>query len=237
MFLNIFVKPVFILVLFKIIIHSHFPLLFWSVKVFLFSSIIIGACGAALNTQLKRFLIFTSIYNIGFFSCFFWDPFTKMLAGFLIFFLIYGLNTLAVFILLSRFRNRNGELMISDIKELSSVMPQNPRMAVGLIFFLFIITGLPPFSFFFVKYLLFVKFTLHINWVYLFFLLLTAAISAFYYFRLIRILLVGTKYPTIFISFRNRGVAFFLALFTIFNVGFLFFSEAMIDSLTLILSG
>jgi len=71
MFLNLFVKPVFVIVLFKFLTVAESEVLHVIFRNLLFGSLIIGIAGAVTYTKIKRFLIFTSIYNIGFFACFF----------------------------------------------------------------------------------------------------------------------------------------------------------------------
>jgi NADH-quinone oxidoreductase subunit N len=181
-----------------------------------------------MHTKLKRFLIFTSLYNMGFLSCFFWVPNSYMLNGFVAFFIIYVINSFCLVVSFSLLTNKYQNFVVVDIKELSSVLPQDRRYAFALIYFLLVISGLPPFSFFFVKYYLFFKFA-HVGIGYVIVLLLTSAIAIFYYVRTIRIILEARR-PTFLLAIRSLGLGFF-ALVSVLNIYFLFFAEHLIEIL------
>lgn len=238
MFLNIFVKPVFIVVIFKtLIVAGHYPI-FWIIKTFLFSTVLVGSVAASTQTKIKRFLIFMSLYNIGFLTCFFWEPSCQMLGGFVFFFSIYALNSLALFILFASLKDssflRRGFLVV-DLKDLSSIMPQNKAWAWAFIFFLFVMSGLPPFAFFFAKYYLFFKFS-QIGIIYVFILLLSSAIATFNYIRIIRIILTPTDEPTFFFRMSSLFVASLIAFLTSFNICLIFWSEDILFTLNELIS-
>lgn len=227
-FLNLFVKPVFLLVIFKAAILSGSFTLIWIFQKLFFASAMIGSLGAALQSNIKRFLIFTSLYNTGFLSCFFWDPTYHMLNGFIAFFLVYTVNSFCLMYTFSQLIDETKKFVIVDTKDLSSIMPQDKRFAFALVYFLLAISGLPPFSLFFVKYYLFFKFA-HVGVVYVLILLITSAIATFYYVRTIRIVLEPRR-PTFLFLLRKSNARVF-AFVTVFNLYFVFFADQFIEFL------
>jgi len=235
MFLNIFVKPVFIFVTFKIITFGGTTELLEIYKNLLFITSLIGVLGAAMHTKIKRFLIFTSLYNVGFLSCFFWDPISHMLGGFVVFFGIYGVNAFGIMLLFSLMRvvdNGRKVFCIDDIKDLSSILPQDFPAAAAIVGFLLSSSGLPPFSVFFVKYFLFVKLFTAFTLPYLLMLMLASAISLFYYVRIIRIILSPTR-PTFFFSLDSPVVAYLLSGITCINIYFVLEADTLLYKLNL----
>jgi len=153
-----------------------------------------------------------------------------MLNGFVLFFFIYTFNSYILLVLFGELRDRSREFFLVDLKELSSVLPQNKNFAFVLILFLLVISGLPPFSFFFVKYYLFFKFA-HVGFGYVLVLLIASAIATFYYIRIIRILLEPRR-PTFLFAPRLRSSIYNIAAIgTIFNLYFVFFAEHAIEFL------
>ena len=67
-FLNIFPKIVYLLILFNFVNSFNLFYLSLIVKTFIISSLLIGLLGALSEVRTKRFLVFTSIYNLSFFS-------------------------------------------------------------------------------------------------------------------------------------------------------------------------
>ena len=67
-FLNLFVKPTYLIALFYFLNAVDIETLYSFVQWVLVSSLVVGALGALTQTRIKRFLIFTSIYNLGFLS-------------------------------------------------------------------------------------------------------------------------------------------------------------------------
>lgn len=233
MFLNIFVKPVFVVVIFKIMIVAGDFSLFWLIKTFLFLMLLVGSVGAVNQTKIKRFLIFMSLYNTGFLTCFFWEPSAVMLGGFIFFFFFYAINSLALFILFGSLKDssclRRG-FLVADLKDLGSIKPQNAAWAYAFVFFLLVMAGLPPFAFFFAKYYLFYKFSQY-SILYIIVLLISSVVAAFNYIRIVRIILGSIDEPTFFFSLQSQITAFFVAIITTINIFFVFWSEDIIEGL------
>jgi NADH-quinone oxidoreductase subunit N len=67
-FLNLFAKLVYIITLFNLMSSFNSPLITFFVKILIIFSLLFGSFGALYQTKIKRFLIYTSIYNISLFS-------------------------------------------------------------------------------------------------------------------------------------------------------------------------
>lgn len=158
----LYVKPVFIFVIFKMVIYAGWPSILKTIVCFiLFLSCVIGMLGAAVETSIKRFLIFVSVYNMGYLSCFFWYPTSQMLGAFTVFYVIYAANSLAMMTLIGYFRHEEAagdRFLTRDIRDLITMPIQNQPVAIIFSVILLTLSGFPPFSFFFIKYFFFTKF-------------------------------------------------------------------------------
>ena len=67
-FLNLFPKVVYVFILFTLIDKFNLFHLSLLVKVLIASSLFVGLIGAITELKIKRFLVYTSVYNIAFFS-------------------------------------------------------------------------------------------------------------------------------------------------------------------------
>lgn len=223
-FLNLFVKAPFLIVLFRILCIAHSPILEIGIKSFLFLSVIIGGFGAITQTKIKRFLIFTSVYNLGFFSAFFWADTPALKGAFIVFYAFYVVNSLGLFILFSNLVDEITGQRLTDIKELTGLAKSYPKQAYALAFVLFVLGGLPPFSFFFAKYILFFLLFTHMYYFCVVVLIVMNAFALFYYIRLIRIML-GGKPTNMFFKTLSAGHAFLLASLAVFNLAIIFFID------------
>ena len=224
-FLNLFGKVVYIFVLFALLQSFNIFILSLLIKILLLVSLVVGAYGALVQVKVKRFLIYTSIYNISFFSIPFWhfDHFFKGI--FLFFVFVYLLNTLIYTILFVSIKDWNSNMTIRNISELSNIKYQNKPLAVIFSLFSFATAGLPPASIFFSKLIIFIELPriFSIFWLVLF--LVITVISFFYYIRLIRLILHPTKQFTLFLK-PLPDLIIYLVLFTVlFNIFLIFFFD------------
>jgi len=67
-FLNLFAKIVYVITLFNMVSSFNSPLVSIFIQILIISSLLFGALGALYQIKVRRFLIYTSIYNISFFS-------------------------------------------------------------------------------------------------------------------------------------------------------------------------
>lgn len=106
-----------------------------------------------------------------------------------------------------------------------------------LAFLLFSISGLPPFTFFFVKYYLFVKLFMQTYYIVLIYLLIVNAMALFLYIRLIRLIVRSTQQAQGFQVFFNKYIPGVLGCLTAFNIFLLFYFDQFLHFVNLFVSG
>ena len=153
------------------------------------ASMLIGAIGALVQTNIKRLLGYSSIANMGY-------ALVAVAAGFeyggsalLIFMTLYVVASLGLFGGVLAMRRRGG--MVEDIDELSGMVKFHPWIAVSLAVLIFSVAGIPPLGGFFGKWMV-VEAALKAELMPLVILLIIASvISLGYYLRLILIIFVN----------------------------------------------
>lgn len=233
-FLTIFVKPVFIFIAFRIIIFSGWP----SLLQYLFASILllsslVGALGAYSATGVPRFLIFTSIYNLGFLGAFLWSPATLMFGGFILFFFIYAMNSLAFMLLISCFSYDSKKFPHCSWVNVVAMAKASKPIRFVMCFFLFSLSGLPPFIFFFVKYYLLVKLSVTLLYIILSYILFLNAVTLFLYIRLVRLLWKDSKNKRNLQVFFKGPYAGILGFLTMINILLLFYIDYILHIINL----
>ena len=240
-------KPILFFLLFKIYAIFNFFILNSIINqiIILISilSIIIGSIGILLQSNLKKFLGYSSLVinsyllllllnNLFFFNIFF-----------LVFIFIYNLNN---FLFFYSFQNINlmSNKKIKNLIEIYNLFYINKYLTIIFIITLFSFLGLPPFSGFFSKYLILFILNLN-NFLFLSIIILILNIlSSFYYLRIIKLLYINEKYFYIFnsleyINNKNKNILqfsnkfqsdlfiflFILNLFLFFKLDFFFFLQ------------
>jgi NADH:ubiquinone oxidoreductase subunit 2 (subunit N) len=149
---------------------------------------IVGSVGGLYQIKLKRLLVYSMIYNNGYFLLLLATPSVFNLAILFYFLLIYLLNLLGLFICILALRSSITAKQLTSIYSLSNIFRINPLLAFSFIFLLFSLSGIPPLIGFFGKfYLLFFGFDTSLFFV-LCLSLFTSIINVFYYMRLIKII-------------------------------------------------
>ena len=199
-FFLVLIKLVFISIFFRIIgffcffsIHNFFLIIFYICSI---GSIIIGCIGAFYCNNLKYFIAFTSINNLGYlFMGFSTNNFIAAYFSFL-FFLIYFFNFIIFFISLifiKYFENFNKNIFLNGIyfTKLNNFIKYNKNIFLNFIilFSFFSISGLPPFAIFSIKIDLLNQVWLNGNYLMVLISLITSFFSIFYYFRLLKFLI------------------------------------------------
>lgn len=231
-FLNIFPKLIYLLVLLKFITSFNIFYLSLLIKVFIVSSIVIGLLGALNETKIKRFLVFTSIYNLSFFSIPFWSLNITFIGTFIFFSSVYLINFFVFMILFSNFRDIRTNIISKNLIDLYEIKAQNPRLGWLFIIFSFFSSGLPLTLIFMAKFFFFFEFSrLSFFFSLLFFLFLTS-FSFFYYLRIVKMITQGTLYPNILI----QPICLISSLIYSFTIVFNIYSIFFLDKILLVLN-
>jgi len=215
--------PLFILLL--QLIFGVFPLLSKSFYILLLSisitSLIIGAFGGLNQTNFLRLLAFSSITNMGFVL---FPLYTNSFVGvhaavsYLLIYLMLSIN-LFIFILLYKSRSHWMIYNIDDFKYLASF----ELLSMLIVCIIFSNIGLPPFAGFFSKFYVVLS-LMTFNYILVsIFLLAITLFTAFYYLRVLQLMLFAETYSYDIIDKISSSSLTLLFIVNIPNIWFILF--------------
>ena len=194
-FLIVLNKFVFILSFYKLFGYFFYNsnLILYLIYFISISSIVIGAIGAISSRNLKYFIAYTSLNNVGYVVLGFSINSEIAQYSSFLFFIFYILNFLIFYIIISfikRYNSLNKNIIYSSFNwnDLDSCLKSNKNFLLHYLFLfsLFSIGGLPPFANFLIKMNLLNELW---NFGYYFIVIisiLTSFITIFYYFKLVK---------------------------------------------------
>ncbi len=149
-------------------------------------SMVVGALGAIVQTNIKRLMAYSSIANMGYALVPLAAGTIAGVQGMLIFMTIYIITVIGVFATILQMRLRNG--MVEQISDLSGLSKTNPGMAISFTILMFSLIGIPPLLGFFGKLYAFLPaFEAGLWWLAVI-ALVASVIGAFYYLRLVKVM-------------------------------------------------
>ena len=149
-------------------------------------SMLVGALGAIVQTNIKRLMAYSSIANMGYALVPIAAGTVAGIQGMLIFMTIYVISVIGVFATILQMRLRNG--MVEKISDLSGLSKSNPGMALCITFFMVSLIGIPPWLGFFGKWFAFAPaFEAGLAWLVVIALVMSV-VGAFYYLRIIKMI-------------------------------------------------
>lgn len=151
-------------------------------------SMIVGALGAIMQTDLKRLMAYSSIAHMGYALVGMASALAAGVSGVMVYMVIYVASALGIFaIILTLSRDGTSAVKISDLAGYSR---SHPLHAACMMIFMFSMAGIPPFGGFFGKWFVFSA-AVNSGLVALaIFGVLSSVIGAFYYIRIIKIMYV-----------------------------------------------
>lgn len=151
-------------------------------------SMIIGALGAIMQTDLKRLMAYSSIAHMGYALVGMASALPMGVSGVMVYMAIYVASALGIFaIILTLSRDGTSAVKIADLAGYSR---SHPLHAVCMLIFMFSMAGIPPFGGFFGKWFVFSA-AVNAGMVSLaVFGVLSSVIGAFYYIRIIKVMYV-----------------------------------------------
>ncbi len=152
-------------------------------------TMITGNLFAIRQQNMKRFLAFSSITQVGFILIGISGPSHDALSSSVYFIVIYIFSNLAAFAVVSQISERTGKETISDYKGLAAT---NPVMAWTLAIALFSLAGIPPTAGFFGKIFLLTSGAARGNYWLISIAALNMMVSLYYYLRVIRSMFMDT---------------------------------------------
>ena len=147
-------------------------------------SIVVGAFGAIVQTNIKRLMAYSSIANMGYALVPLAAGTIAGVQGMLIFMAIYIITVIGVFAIILQMRLRNG--MVEKISDLSGLSQSSRGMALALTMLMVSLIGIPPWLGFFGKLFAFYPAVESgLTWLVVI-ALLASVVSCFYYLRIIK---------------------------------------------------
>lgn len=147
-------------------------------------SMVVGALGAIVQTNIKRLMAYSSIANMGYALVPLAAGTIAGVQGMLIFMVIYIITVIGIFATILQMRLQNG--MVEKISDLSGLSKTNPGMAICMTMFMVSLIGIPPWLGFFGKLYAFTP-AVESGLIWLVVVaLLASVISCFYYLRVIK---------------------------------------------------
>ena len=180
----------------------------------------VGNLFALRQTNLKRFLAFSSIAQAGFVLLGIMDGTALGMSTIVYFVLIYIFTNLAAFGVVSAISIATGKEKISDYDGLYKT---NPKLSLTMMLALFSLAGIPPVAGFFGKFFLFTA-AAHQGYYWLVFIaVLNATISLYYYLLVVKAMFINKNENPIELiknDFQTR-LALFICVIGIFMIGFM----------------
>ncbi len=185
-FLSVISKGTFAFVLITVLYKVFQPLHHvWFNLVMLLSivTMIVGNLFALRQQNIKRFLAFSSIAQVGFILVGVSSNSSEGLASVVFFILIYVFSNLAAFAVAGTIESQAGKTEVNDYKGLYQT---NPFLCWMLALALFSLAGVPPTAGFFGKLFLVTAGAKQANYLFVIVVALNLVISLYYYLRIVR---------------------------------------------------
>jgi len=152
------------------------------------ASMMIGALGAIMQTDLKRLMAYSSIAHMGYALVGLSSATPQGISAVMVYMAIYVVSSLGIFGIILTL-SHDGKA-VTKINDLAGYSRTHPIMAASMLIFLFSMAGIPPFGGFFGKWFVFSA-AVNAGYVPLaIFGVLTSVIGAFYYIRIIKVMYV-----------------------------------------------
>ncbi len=151
-------------------------------------SMILGAFAAIGQSNLKRLMAYSSISHMGYALMGLAAGTADGVKGVLLYMVFYLTMTIGVFVCILSMRRAEG--MVERIDDLAGLSRTHPYMAYILMVLMFSLIGVPPFAGFFGKWFVFLSAVSAGLWPLAVIGVLTSAIAAFYYLRIVKVMFI-----------------------------------------------
>lgn len=214
----------FLLKFYIIFLFDFFYLKFFSFLFFFVSSAFFGVFGAIYQTNIRKILIYSSIFNLCFFLSLFNFLNSYSLIIFFFFSFIYFNNVFGTFTFLLSLLNYSLLRFYKNLNALINLFENYPAFSFYSAILFLSSAGLPPFVGFFSKFLVFFNLINLNSFLVFIFLFIFSIISFFYYIRFIKLIFINNFKNYIFIFPISFGNSFLIVSYSFFNlILFLFF--------------
>lgn len=169
----------------------------WMLYALIILTITIGNLFAMRQTNMKRFLAFSSISQAGYIMLGIIAFNATGMASMMYYILVYIFSNLAAFGVIGAIENATGKVDMTDYRGLSKT---NPALAFSMMLAMFSLAGIPPFAGFFSKFFIF---TGAINqgsvaiYVLVLIALINTIVSLYYYLLVVKAMYISPDEPVI----------------------------------------
>ncbi|MDE6270696.1 MAG: NADH-quinone oxidoreductase subunit N, partial [Muribaculaceae bacterium] len=169
----------------------------WMLYAIIILTITIGNLFAMRQTNMKRFLAFSSISQAGYIMLGVIAFNAVGMASMLYYILVYIFSNLAAFGVIGAIERATGKLDMTDYRGLSKT---NPRLSFAMMLAMFSLAGIPPFAGFFSKFFIF---TGAINqgsaaiYVLVLIALINTIVSLYYYLLVVKAMYIAPEEPVV----------------------------------------
>jgi NADH-quinone oxidoreductase subunit N len=169
----------------------------WMLYALIILTITIGNLFAIRQTNMKRFLAFSSISQAGYIMLGIVGCNEMGMAAMMYYILVYIFSNLAAFGVIGAIENKTGKV---DMTNYSGLSKTNPWLAFAMMLAMFSLAGIPPFAGFFSKFFIF---TSAINqgsiaiYVLVLIALINTIISLYYYLLVVKAMYISPEEPQI----------------------------------------
>lgn len=162
----------------------------WSLALYFLAIItmVVGNLFALRQKNLKRFLAFSSITQVGFLMLGFMNSEAMGMSTIVYFMLIYALSNLAVFGVLSMIFYATGK---ENMDDLNGFYKTNPHLSLVMLVSLFSLAGIPPVAGFFGKFFLFTAAASDGQYFLVLIAVLNATLSLYYYLLVVKAMFIN----------------------------------------------
>lgn len=158
-------------------------MLWWIILI----TITVGNLFAMRQTNLKRFLAFSSVSQAGYIALSVLAGTAQGMASTMYFVLVYIFSNMAAFGVISAIESKTDKVGISDY---NGLYKSNPRLALVMMLALFSLGGIPPLAGFFSKFFVFTAAAAQGQYLLVFFALLNTIISLYYYLIVVKAMFI-----------------------------------------------
>ena len=161
-------------------------ILWWIVLI----TITVGNLFAMRQTNLKRFLAFSSVSQAGYIALAVLAGTTQGMASTMYYILVYIFSNMAAFGVISAIETKTGKV---DMTDYNGLYKTNPKLALIMMIALFSLGGIPPLAGFFSKFFVFTAAAAKGEYLLVLFALLNTIISLYYYLLVVKAMFINTN--------------------------------------------
>ena len=207
---------------------------YWQVIIYTLTvlSITIANLFAIRQTDLKRFMAYSSISQAGYIMLAVIGGTKEGMSALVFYVLVYIFANLAVFGIIETLEHQTRSSVSRD--DCNGLYKTNPKLALLMTLALFSLAGIPPFAGFFSKFFVFMSAFKAGFWVLVFIALINTVVSLYYYLLIVKAMYITPNEQPIkpFVSSKYSRISFVVSLVGIVLLGLFSFVFQEIDKLS-----